>query len=132
VNKAGLAVGGLCARRSAVNKSPSLERPILASLPVRQFGHDYNARLDIEAERSLVLKAYVDYAFINITVRVGKRLRSLREQAGLSQGEMAHQFGIDRGNISEWENAKVCPSLPMLETLADGFKITISKLLQGV
>jgi transcriptional regulator with XRE-family HTH domain len=68
----------------------------------------------------------------NITVRVGKRLRYLREQAGLSQGEMAHQFGIDRGNISEWENAKVCPSLPMLETLATGFKITISKLLQGV
>ena len=68
----------------------------------------------------------------NITVRIGKRLRYLREQAGMSQGEMAHQFGIDRGNISEWENAKVCPSLPMLETLADGFKITISKLLQGV
>jgi len=68
----------------------------------------------------------------NITVRVGKRLRYLREQAGLSQGEMAHQFGIDRGNISEWENAKVCPSLPMLETLAVGFKITISKLLQGI
>jgi transcriptional regulator with XRE-family HTH domain len=45
---------------------------------------------------------------------------------------MAHQFGIDRGNISEWENAKVCPSLPMLETLANGFKITILKLLQGV
>jgi len=45
---------------------------------------------------------------------------------------MAHQFGIDRGNISEWENAKVCPSLPMLETLARGFKITISKLLQDV
>jgi len=56
----------------------------------------------------------------------------LREQAGLSQIEMSHQFGIDRGNISEWENAKVCPSLPMLETLADGFKITISKLLQGI
>jgi len=68
----------------------------------------------------------------NITIRIGRRLRHLREQAGLSQIEMAHQFGIDRGNISEWENAKVCPSLPMLETLADGFKITISKLLQGV
>jgi transcriptional regulator with XRE-family HTH domain len=68
----------------------------------------------------------------NITIRIGRRLRHLREQAGLSQIEMSHQFGIDRGNISEWENAKVCPSLPMLETLADGFKITISKLLQGI
>jgi transcriptional regulator with XRE-family HTH domain len=56
----------------------------------------------------------------------------LREKAELSQVGMAHQFGIDRGNISEWENAKVTPSLPMLETLADGFKMTISELLKGV
>ena len=68
----------------------------------------------------------------NIAIRFGKRLRYLREKAGLSQGAMADQFGIDRGNISEWENAKVCPSLPMLETLADGFKITISQLMKGV
>ena len=68
----------------------------------------------------------------NIAIRFGKRLRYLREKAGLSQGAMADQFGIDRGNISEWENAKVCPSLPMLETLADGFKITIAQLMKGV
>jgi transcriptional regulator with XRE-family HTH domain len=68
----------------------------------------------------------------NIAVRFGRRLRYLREKAELSQGEMSHKFGIDRGNISEWENAKVCPSLPMLETLADGFKITISELMKGV
>ncbi len=65
-------------------------------------------------------------------MRFGKRLRYLREKAGLSQGAMADQFGIDRGNISEWENAKVSPSLPMLETLADGFKITISQLMKDV
>jgi transcriptional regulator with XRE-family HTH domain len=68
----------------------------------------------------------------NIAVRFGRRLRYLREKAELSQGDMSHKFGIDRGNISEWENAKVCPSLPMLETLADGFKITISELMKGV
>ena len=50
----------------------------------------------------------------------------------MSQVEMAEAFGIDRGNISEWENAKICPSLPMLETLADGFKLTISELMRGV
>lgn len=68
----------------------------------------------------------------NIAVRIGRRIRYLREKAGLSQGEMAHRFGIDRGNISEWENAKVCPSLPMLETVADGFKLSLSELLKGV
>lgn len=59
-----LAGGALCARRSAVNRSPSLERFIFAGFPVRQFGHDYNARLDVEAERSSVLKANVDDAFV--------------------------------------------------------------------
>ena len=68
----------------------------------------------------------------HIAVRFGRRLRYLREKAGLSQIEMAPVFGIDRGNISEWENAKVCPTLPSLETLADGFKSTISELGKGI
>ena len=50
----------------------------------------------------------------------------------MSQGDMAHQFGVDRGHISEMENGKRNAGLPMLETLADGFKITISELMKGV
>lgn len=68
----------------------------------------------------------------NIEARLGKRIRYLREKAGLSQGDMSHKFGIDRGHISEMENGKRSPCLPMLETLADGFKITISELMKGV
>lgn len=64
--------------------------------------------------------------------RLGKRIRYLREKAGLSQVEMSYAFGIDRGHISEMENGKRSPGLPMLETLADGFKITISELMKGV
>ena len=67
-----------------------------------------------------------------LAARVGRRLRQVREQHGLSQVEMAHQFGIDRGNISEIENAKVCPGLPMIETLASGFKMTVSEFLKGI
>jgi transcriptional regulator with XRE-family HTH domain len=68
----------------------------------------------------------------NIDVKFGKRIRYLREKAGLSQVEMSHTFGIDRGHISEIENGKRSPRLPMLETLAAGFKITISELMKGV
>jgi len=67
-----------------------------------------------------------------VQVRFGKRLRAVRKKHGLSQVEMAHRLGIDRGNISEIETAKVCPGLPMIETLADGFKMTISELMKGV
>ena len=56
----------------------------------------------------------------------------MREKIGMSQGDMAHKFGIDRGHISEMENGKRNACLPMLEILADGFGITISELMKGV
>jgi transcriptional regulator with XRE-family HTH domain len=64
--------------------------------------------------------------------RFGKRLRQLRKARGLSQIEMAHQFGIDRGHISEMESGKKNVCLPMLEVLAQGFRVTISELMKGV
>ena len=64
--------------------------------------------------------------------RFGERLRQLRIARGLSQVEMAHQFGIDRGHISEMESGKKNVCLPMLEVLARGFRVTISELLKGV
>lgn len=68
----------------------------------------------------------------NVAIRFGERLRQLREKAGLSQVEMAHTFGIDRGHISELENGKRKICLALLETLADGFKVSISELMKGV
>ena len=67
-----------------------------------------------------------------IATRFGKRLRALRLKLGLSQVEMAHRFGIDRGHISEIENGKKYVCLPMLEVLARGFEVTVSELLKGV
>jgi transcriptional regulator with XRE-family HTH domain len=45
---------------------------------------------------------------------------------------MAHQFGIDRGHISEIENGKKNVCLPLLEVLASGFRMSISELLKDV
>jgi len=45
---------------------------------------------------------------------------------------MSHTFGIDRGHISDLEHGKKEVGLDMLETLADGLKITISELMKGV
>jgi transcriptional regulator with XRE-family HTH domain len=64
--------------------------------------------------------------------KFGKRLRQLRIARGLSQVEMAHQFGIDRGHISEMESGKKNVCLPMLELLSRGFQVTISELMKGV
>jgi transcriptional regulator with XRE-family HTH domain len=50
----------------------------------------------------------------------------------MSQGDLSHKFGIDRGHVSDLENGKKLVGLAMLETLADGFGITISELMKGV
>jgi transcriptional regulator with XRE-family HTH domain len=67
-----------------------------------------------------------------IAIRFGGRLRALRLKHGLSQVEMAHRFGIDRGHISEMETGQKNVCLPMLEVLARGFQITVSELMKGV
>ena len=68
----------------------------------------------------------------SIAIRFGARLRILRLKHGLSQVEMAHRFGIDRGHISEMETGKKNVCLPMLEVLARGFEITVAELMKGV
>jgi transcriptional regulator with XRE-family HTH domain len=67
-----------------------------------------------------------------IAVRFGQRIRKLRQKRGLSQVEMAHQFGIDRGHISDLERGKKSVCLPTLEVLSKGFGVSVSKLMRGV
>jgi transcriptional regulator with XRE-family HTH domain len=66
----------------------------------------------------------------NITVRFGKRLRELRKKRGWTQVEMADLLGIDRSYISDMERGKLNVCLPTLEVLADGFKLTMAKILE--
>jgi len=68
----------------------------------------------------------------SIAERFGQRVRKLRQKRGLSQVEMAHRFGIDRGHISDLERGKKNVCLPMLEVLSKGFGITVSELMRGV
>jgi transcriptional regulator with XRE-family HTH domain len=51
---------------------------------------------------------------------------------GLSQVEMAHRFGIDRGHISDLEHGKKSVCLPMLEVLSKGFGVSVSELMRGI
>jgi transcriptional regulator with XRE-family HTH domain len=68
----------------------------------------------------------------SIAARFGQRVRKLRQKRGLSQVEMAHRFGIDRGHISDLERGKKNVCLPMLEVLSRGFEITVAELMKGV
>ena len=68
----------------------------------------------------------------SITVTFGKRLRSLRMERGYTQTQLADYLGIDRSFISDVERGKKNMSLTYLETVAQGFGITLSELTRGL
>jgi transcriptional regulator with XRE-family HTH domain len=65
----------------------------------------------------------------NITARFGRRLQKLRKEKGWTQVQMADLIGIDRSYISDMERGKKNICLPTLEVLAQGFGISMSKLI---
>jgi transcriptional regulator with XRE-family HTH domain len=66
----------------------------------------------------------------DINRRFGKKLRELREKAGLTQEQLAQLSEVDYKYIQRLESKDPSsPSLNILEKLAKAFKIKVSKLL---
>lgn len=60
---------------------------------------------------------------------LGRRIKFLREQSGLSQEKFAEKCGFDRTYISLLERGKRNPSYTNLLKVAKGLEISISDLL---
>ncbi len=59
---------------------------------------------------------------------IAKRLRAAREQAGLSQGQVAKHFGIARPTISEIEAGRRRVSGEELQNIAKLYKVSVAWL----
>ena len=68
----------------------------------------------------------------DVSSRFGARLRELRRERNLTQLRMANDFGIDRSFISDVERGRKSISLPMLEVIALGMKLSLSDLLHNI
>jgi len=68
----------------------------------------------------------------DIRARFGARLRSLRTRRGMTQVELADYLGLRRTYISDLERGKRNVSLATLEIIAQGFGLSVSKLLSKV
>jgi DNA-binding XRE family transcriptional regulator len=71
-------------------------------------------------------------ATIDVNLRFGLRLRSLRREHHWTQLDMAVTLGINRSYISEVERGHKSISLGLLEVIALGFHMSISDLLNGI
>jgi len=62
---------------------------------------------------------------------IGARLKSAREQAGLTQGQVAKLLGLHRPSVSEMEAGRRGVSVDELATLAATYGVSVNWLLDG-
>lgn len=67
---------------------------------------------------------------MNIKEKVGKRIKYLRNQIGVSQEELADKAGIDRTYITSVECGKRNVSIVNIEKIANALDVTLSKLFE--
>lgn len=65
------------------------------------------------------------------SIDVGIRLKTLRENLGLSQRELAKRAGVTNSTISLIEQNRVSPSVASLKKVLDGLPIALSAFFAG-
>lgn len=68
----------------------------------------------------------------HISSRFGLRLRELRRERQLTQVRMSVDYGIDRSYLSDVERGRKSISLPFLEVIALGMRISMSELVKDL
>lgn len=63
------------------------------------------------------------------SIKIGKKLRMLREKFGYTQQHMANILNVDRSTYSYYETEKASPDIATLITLSNVFCVGIEELL---
>ncbi len=64
-------------------------------------------------------------------VKIGKFLKGLRKQKGLTQEQMAEKFHVSNRTISRWENGNNMPDLDILIEISDFYEVDLREILNG-
>ncbi len=63
--------------------------------------------------------------------KIGRFLKSLRREKGLTQEALAERLGVTGRSVSRWENASSLPELSLLMELADFYGVELREILDG-
>jgi XRE family transcriptional regulator, regulator of sulfur utilization len=69
---------------------------------------------------------------IDISVRLGRRIRELRTKRGWNQAYLAEISGLGKVFISQLENGRKVASIATVEILATSFEMSISEFTKGL
>ena len=64
-------------------------------------------------------------------MELGKQIKKYRQEAQLSQEELAERIYFSRQTISNWENDKSYPDVNSLVLLSETFQVSLDKLIKG-
>lgn len=67
-----------------------------------------------------------------ITEDLGKRIRKLRQQTGLSQEKFTLKIGMDRTYFASVEAGKRNIAIVNIKKIADGLDVSLSELFAGL
>lgn len=62
---------------------------------------------------------------------LGEKISALRNQLGMSQGDLAEKINVSRQSISKWETDTSIPELDKLIQLSELFHISLDELVKG-
>lgn len=65
---------------------------------------------------------------MDATQRIAERLKTLRTEKNMTQGEVAEKAGINTNYYAKVERGEVTASVPMLEKIADAISVDISEV----
>ena len=64
-------------------------------------------------------------------MELGKQIKMYRQEAHLSQEELANRVYVSRQTISNWENDKSYPDVNSLVLLSEIFQVSLDNLIKG-
>ncbi|TAL63472.1 MAG: XRE family transcriptional regulator [Bacteroidetes bacterium] len=60
---------------------------------------------------------------------IGKRVRKIRENQGISQAQLAFESGIHRDHVGRIELGKQNPTISTLDAIADALNVQLKELV---
>lgn len=66
----------------------------------------------------------------NEAQKLGRNLRRIRKEKGISQGDIVRTLGVGRGFISNIENGKANPTLGTISKIAKALSVPIQDLIK--
>lgn len=73
----------------------------------------------------------VNFATVDIKLKIGQRIKDLREKAEMSQKDLAYAADLDRSYIASIENGQRNVSIVNIEKIAVALNVTVKEFFKS-